>query len=79
MSRQIKLLWDFRGSAAEKIAIHHETHLKEYIQSEKLPIVITGVETLNEMHAIAFMVVMDDFMLPIRDALKPHRAEVYEK
>lgn len=78
MSRQIKLIWDFRGPASAKTAEHHEIHLKEYIQIEKLPLNITGFEILNEMHAIAFMVVTDDFMIPVRDALKPHRGELYE-
>lgn len=78
MSRKIKLIWDFRGSAGAKTAEHHEIHLKEYIQMEKLPLNITGFEILNEMHAIAFMVVTDEYMIAVRDALKPHRGEVWE-
>jgi len=78
MSRQIKLIWDFRGPASAKTAEHHEIHLKEYIQIENLPLNSTGFEIFNEMHAIAFMVVTDDFMIPVRDALKPHRGEIYE-
>lgn len=78
MSRQIKLIWDFRGPASAKTAEHHEIHLKEYIQIEKLPLNNTGFEIFNEMHAIAFMVVTDDFMIPLRDALRPHRGELYE-
>ena len=31
------------------------------------------------MHAIAYMVVPESQMIAIRDALKPHRGEVYEK
>jgi hypothetical protein len=77
MSRQIKLIWDFRGPAAAKTAEHHEIHLKEYIAIEKLPITITGFESKNEMHAIAFIVVNDEQMIPMRDALKPHRGELY--
>jgi len=77
MSRQIKLIWDFRGPAAAKTAEHHEIHLKEYIQIEKLPMNITGFEILNDMHTIAFMVVTDEHMIAVRDALKPHRGELY--
>ncbi|WP_134397056.1 hypothetical protein [Flavobacterium psychrophilum] len=77
MSRQIKLIWDFRGPAATKTAEHHEIHLKEYIVIEKFPLNITGFEVINVMHAIAFMVVTDENMIAIRDALKPHRGEVY--
>ena len=77
MSRQIKLIWDFHGEASGKIAEHHEIHLKEYIAIEKLPINITGFEVKNELHAIAFMVVTDENMIQVRDALKPHRGEIY--
>jgi hypothetical protein len=77
MSRQIKLIWDFRGPASAKTAEHHEIHLKEFIISEKLPLKITGFEIINEMHALAFMVVTDENMISVRDTLKPHRGEVY--
>ena len=75
--RQIKLIWDFRGSAAAKTAEHHEIHLKEFIISEKISLNITGFELINDMHAIAFMVVTDENMITVRDVLKPHRAQVY--
>lgn len=78
MNRKIKLIWDFRGPVAAKTAEHHEIHLKEYIILEKLPLNITGFNILNEMHAIAFMVVEEAQMIAVRDALKPHRGEVYE-
>lgn len=76
--RKIKLIWDFRGEAGAKTAEHHEIHLKEYIAIEKLPINITGFDILTDMHAIAWMVVTDEYMIPVRDALKPHRGEIYE-
>ena len=77
MSRQIKLIWDFRGLVATKTAEHHEIHLKEFINSEKLAINITGFKQINEMHAIAFMVVNEENMIFVRDTLKPHRGEVH--
>lgn len=77
MSRKIKLIWDFRGPASAKTAEHHEIHLKEYIAIEKFPINITGFEIQGEMQAIAFMVVTDENMIQVRDALKPHRGEIY--
>ncbi len=77
MSRQIKLIWDFRGEVAAKTAEHHEIHLKEYIIIEKFPLDITGFEVINDMHAIAFMVATDENMIQVRDALKPHRGEVF--
>jgi len=73
MSRKIKLIWDFRGPASAKTAEHHEIHLKEFIEAKKLPLNITGFEIFNEMQAIAFMVVFEENMIAVRDALKPHR------
>ena len=75
--RKLKLIWDFRGSDSKKIAEHHEVHLKEYIKLENLNITITGVEELNINHSIAFLVVSETGMKEIRDALKPHRGQVY--
>ncbi|WP_242206040.1 hypothetical protein [Aestuariivivens insulae] len=77
--RQLKLIWDFRGPNAQKTAVHHEIHLKEYITAEQLDISLTGVECLNDLHAIAYLVVDEAMMKPIRDALKPHRGQVYTK
>lgn len=77
MSRQIKLIWDFRGTNSTKIAEHHEIHLKEYITTNKLLLNITGINVYNEMYAIAFMVVTDSEMAKVRDALKPHRGEIF--
>lgn len=74
--RKIKLIWDFRGQMAAKTAEHHEIHLKEFIEVEKIELNITGFEVLNEMYAIAFMVVEEKDMIFVRDALKPHRGEV---
>jgi len=79
MSRQIKLIWDFRGLVATKTAEHHEIHLKEFIILEKLAIDITGFEQINEMHSIAFMVVNEENMIFVRDILKPHRGELYNE
>ncbi len=78
-TRKIKLIWDFRGPDASKIAEHHEKHLKEYIVAEKLTITNTGFKALNDMHCTAFLVVQEGDMLKVRDALKPHRGEVYDK
>ena len=76
-SRKLKLIWDFFGPDALKIAEHHEIHLKEYIQLENLDCDITGFKALNTNQAIAFMVVDETDMIMVRDALKPRRGEVY--
>lgn len=79
MHRKIKLIWDFRGPAAAKTAEHHEKHLKEYIALEALALNITGYHEVNDMHSFAFMVTEESNMIKLRDALKPHRGEVYEE
>ena len=38
---------------------------------------ITGFNVFDEMSAIAFMVVAEENMIQVRDALKPHRGEIY--
>lgn len=58
--RQIKLIWDFRGPASAKTAEHHEIHLKEFLEKENYKLKITGFEILNEMYAIAYLVVEED-------------------
>jgi len=78
VKRKIKLIWDFRGPTAGKTAEHHEKHLKEFIAFEKLDLDITGYQHINEMYSFAYMVVEEINMIAMRDALKPHRAEVYE-
>ena len=78
MSRKIKLIWDFRGEVATKTAEHHDIHLKEYLEKEKIVLEKTGFETINEMHAIAFIVVEEKDMIRFRDVLKPHRGELFE-
>ena len=76
--RKIKLIWDFRGAAATKTAEHHDIHLKEYLNEEKITLEKTGFEIINEMHAIAFIVVEEKDMIRFRDILKPHRGEVFQ-
>lgn len=77
MSDRLKLIWDFRGPDAGKTASHHEIHLKEYAKSEQLNNPLTGVEKISEMHVAAFLVVDRQAMVPVRDALNPHRGQVY--
>lgn len=78
LMRKLKLIWDFRGPDALKIAEHHEIHLKEFIEIKNINLNITGTQQLTDLHSIAFMVVTDEEMKPIRDALKPHRGTLYQ-
>ncbi|WP_299399580.1 hypothetical protein [uncultured Gelidibacter sp.] len=77
--RKLKLIWDFKGPEGIKIAEHHAIHLKEFLQIENYENLLTGFEALNEFHAIAYLVVPEDQMKPLRDALKPHRGQVYSE
>ena len=77
--RKLKLIWNFRGPDAFKIAEHHVLHLKEYIAIQQTDLDITDFEQVSDLHAIAFMVVNETEMKPIRDALKPHRGQVYNE
>ncbi len=79
MSRKIKLIWDFRGQAAAKTAEHHEIHLKEFLEKENYNFRITGFEIINDMYAIAYLVVDEADMISFRDTLRPHRGEIYEQ
>lgn len=79
MNRKIKLIWEFRGPQAERTAKHHEIHLKEYIAIEKLSLNITGFDVQNEFRASAFMVVEESDMQRVRNALKPHRGQVFKE
>ena len=67
--RKIKLIWDFRGEAAAKTAEHHDIHLKEFIQTENYSLNITGFEIVNEMYALAYLVVEEKDMIKLRDLL----------
>lgn len=79
MSEHIKLIWDFHGPDAEKIATHHQIHLNQFAESKELVNPLSGIETLTDMHAIAFLVVERKQMIEVRDALKPHRGVVYNQ
>lgn len=79
MERLIKLIWDFRGPDAEKIADHHVIHLREFVAIEKLPLTIMDKQVINDVHSIAYLVVNDEQLIAVRDALKPHRGELYEE
>ncbi|MFD2517879.1 hypothetical protein [Salinimicrobium flavum] len=76
--RKLKLIWDFKGPDANITARHHAAHLRDFIHINKLSMEIVKVEELSPAHSIASMVVADSEMPSVRDALKPHRGQVYE-
>ncbi|WP_029033319.1 hypothetical protein [Salinimicrobium terrae] len=76
--RKLKLIWDFHGPDSETTAAHHAIHLQEYLKTQELSLQISGSEKLSEAHAIAYLVVTEHEMRPVRDALKPHRGQIYQ-
>ena len=77
MAEKIKLIWDFRGESAAHIAKHHAKHLKDYAAINNLMGDSIGQQTLTPKHHIAYMIVPKSKMITVRDALKPHRGEIY--
>lgn len=73
MEKNVKLIWDFRGPDALRVAEHYRVHLVEALSGE------TGYETgtgeVGPGHSIAYLVVPESEMRPWRDRLKPHRGE----
>ncbi|MDZ7612649.1 MAG: hypothetical protein U5K51_02165 [Flavobacteriaceae bacterium] len=74
--RKIRLIWDFRGPEALKIAEHHCVHLEEFALKANLDYQPCAVMEYSELYSIAFITVNERDMLVFRDALKPHRGEV---
>jgi len=77
--RKIKLIWNFRGPDAKQIAQHHETHLKEFAKTNKAEDWFTGVTEISDMYTMAYMVVKEENMNEFREALRPHRGQVYSQ
>ena len=75
MEKRIKVIWDFRGPAAEKTAIHYELHLKEYLKLHGLTDFGSGIDQKSPVHTIAFMVVESSALEQVKQDLKPHRGE----
>tara|TARA_R110002096_G_scaffold226618_1_gene415916 strand:- start:426 stop:656 length:231 start_codon:yes stop_codon:yes gene_type:complete len=74
--QKIKIIWDFRGDDALKIAEHHAVHVKEFCEKEKIMFHQIDAEQKSEIYAIAFVTVDKSNITLIRDVLKPHRAEM---
>jgi hypothetical protein len=74
---RVKMIWDFRGPNARQIAEHHLIHLNEFMELEGWDGILSGTETISEMHHTAYMVVMKKDVDVLRNRLKPHRGQVY--
>ena len=76
MERNIKLIWDFRGPEASRTAEHYRLHLGEALTGQEAR--ETGIQHVNSMHSLVYMIVPESEMRPMRDRLKPHRGEYVE-
>jgi len=78
MERKIKLIWDMHGPHAKGTAAHHAVHLSEYAERNAVEQFGFGSEPESASHSVAFLVVKEKDMITVRDALRPHRAEIWE-
>lgn len=77
--RTIRMIWDFRGAESKPIAEHHAIHLDEFAKKHSIAPVQIGIIEITEFHTIAHIDVLEENLLTVRDALKPHRGEWIEK
>ena len=78
MSKQIKLIWDFRGPDAQGIAEHYKIHLDQYLERNQLSsdLVKTGIEEITGMYYLAYMAIDEESAEEVIKALRPHRREI---
>lgn len=75
---KVQFIWDFRGDDALETARHHQIHLKEFLEREKVGASSVEVEEISNVHAIAYIIASRGYLQLIRDSLKPHRAALIE-
>ncbi len=78
MSKQLKVIWDFRGPASQRTAEHFVIHLEEYLKGNTLKSHGHGSEIRSDMIAIAFLIIGTEDLEQVKNELKPHRAEWVE-
>lgn len=74
--QKIKLIWDFRGPSSSHTAAHFKIHLLEFFASEKMLLLESGLETVNEVHHYAYAVIDKQYLEVIKSALKPTRGQL---
>ena len=78
MNNKIKLIWQFNGMDALKIADHHLVHLNEYILREEIDIIDSGTELINDFSSISFIIIDNSLVEKLRVALKPHKGFIVD-
>ena len=75
-SKQIQLLWDFRGPNSEPTATHFLEHLMQYLRKpENLDIVCnnSGTTVHNESWCSTYINTTTESLEKLKIDLKPHR------
>lgn len=78
MSKQLKVIWDFRGPASQRTAEHFVIHLEEYLKGNAVKSHGYGSEVRSDVLAIAFLIIGTEDLEQVKNELKPHRAEWVE-
>jgi len=79
MRNQFKIIWDYRGPDALMTAQHFEHHLEDFIKMRNLKSNQTGIEVYSEFYATAFMIVKEDELEVVRQALRPNKIKQLEE
>ena len=75
---RVKLIWDFRGPDAKKIAEHHIIHLNEFSAKESIIFENTGLIKLSDFMYSASVEINKIDLDKVKNALKPHRGQRVE-
>lgn len=78
MKRRIKLIWDFFGEDAEQTAKHHAIHLQEFTKMKAMNNCEAGTESKSAEEHLAYLIVEEENMIAVRDALRPKRGQWVE-
>tara|TARA_B100000795_G_C22724606_1_gene408918 strand:+ start:919 stop:1155 length:237 start_codon:yes stop_codon:yes gene_type:complete len=78
MPQKAKLVWNFSGPDALKIAEHHLIHLKEFSVLENILFIETGTEKVTDLAYDAFIIVDLKWANTLRTKLKPKQGYLVE-
>ena len=73
MKKKIKMVWNFSGLDAIKIANHHIIHLREYMVLNNITMLDEGTEKVNEYAANSYIIIDSKNLEKVKNDLKPHQ------
>lgn len=80
-SKQIQLLWDFRGPASEPTATHFLEHLHQYLNqpnNQDITHTHSGTKVVNESFCSVYLNTSTESLEKLKSDLKPHRGVYIE-